>query len=53
MKYAPFLPVLIVLVVLMAGPGMRRVRAGESILITVGGFLLLAILFSWILFRSS
>jgi hypothetical protein len=44
---------LVILVVLMAGPGGRRARAGETILVTIGGLLLLAILFAWVLFRSA
>ena len=53
MKYAPFMIGLIVLVILMAGPGKRGWRVGEGLLITVGGLLLLAILFGLILFRGN
>ena len=53
MKYAPFLVALVALVVLMAGPGIRKRRAGENVLVTIGGLLVLAILFALILFRGN
>lgn len=53
MKYAPLLIPLILLVIVMAGPGARRRRVGEGVLVTLGGLLLLAILFALILFRGS
>jgi hypothetical protein len=50
-KYAPLMIVLILIVMLMAGPRRRWERTGEAILVTIGGLLLLAVLFGWILFR--
>jgi hypothetical protein len=52
LNYLPWLLVLMVLVVLMAGSGRRRVQAGEMMLVTIGGLLILAILFGFVLFRD-
>ena len=53
MKYAPFMIGLIVLVIFMAGPRKSGWRMGEGLLITVGGLLLLSLLFAVILFRGN
>lgn len=53
MKYAPLLLILVVVVMLLAGPGARKARAGEQILLTVGGLLLAVLVFGWILFRGA
>jgi hypothetical protein len=51
-RYAPWLIALLAIVVLMAGPGPDKLRAGRSVLLTVGGVLLMAIVFGLILFRD-
>lgn len=52
MRFLPAIIILIGIVMLMAGPGRKGIRAGEQIGLVIVGFLVLAILFGLVVART-
>jgi hypothetical protein len=46
MRFVPFVILLLILVVLMAGSGRRGLKAAERIALVIAGLLVLAVLFA-------
>jgi hypothetical protein len=51
-KYLPAMLLAIGVVILMAGPGQKKVRAGESIILVIIGAIIMAVIFGLVVSRT-